>query len=88
MAWLTPVCVVLQAINRMERKFLELLQYTVTVPSSLYAKYFFELRTLARDNNMSFRLQPLTPEEVRLRALPHAKHRPRPSWDPIHTTSM
>ena len=42
-------------INRLEQKFLELIQYNVTVKSSLYAKYYFELRALFKDNSVSSR---------------------------------
>lgn len=54
----------LKRVNHMERKFLELLQYNVNVKSSLYAKYYFELRTL-RDGEESFPLQPLKPDQER-----------------------
>lgn len=37
-------------INKLEQKFLELLQYNVIVKSALYAKYYFELRVLFKDN--------------------------------------
>ena len=45
-------------INTLEEKFLELLKYNVTVKSSLYAKYFFELRGLYKDEK-DFPLKPL-----------------------------
>jgi len=45
-------------INRLEQKFLELIQYNVTVKSSLYAKYYFELRALFK-NEAEFPLSPL-----------------------------
>ena len=45
-------------INQLEEKFLELLKYNVTVKSSLYAKYFFELRGLYKSTT-EFPLQPL-----------------------------
>jgi hypothetical protein len=44
-AILYPVLNVRQ-INDLEVKFLLLLQYKLTVPGSLYARYFFELRTI------------------------------------------
>jgi len=50
---------VTEEINRLEKKFLELLQYNVTVKSSLYAKYYFELRALFLDNEREFPLNPL-----------------------------
>jgi len=40
--------ITLPDVNRLERKFLELLQYNVTVNLTLYAKYYFELRALHR----------------------------------------
>ena len=37
----------LKSINEMERAYLELLQYSMHVTASLFAKYYFELRSLA-----------------------------------------
>lgn len=56
-----------EEINRLEQKFLELIQYVgkvmgrynVTVKASLYAKYYYELRTLYKDNDKEFPLTPL-----------------------------
>jgi len=56
-------------INKLEQKFLELIQYfynlliyryNVTVKASLYAKYYYELRTLYKDNEKEFPLTPLS----------------------------
>ena len=46
-------------INKLEKKFLELIQYNVTVTSKLYAKYYFELRALFKDSETEFPLVPL-----------------------------
>jgi len=43
----------------LEKQLLKLLEYNVSVPSSLYAKYYFELRELAEKDAKSFPLTPL-----------------------------
>ena len=53
-----------EEINKLEQKFLELLQYNVTVKSSLYAKYYLELRALFKNDN-EFPLQPLDAETAK-----------------------
>jgi hypothetical protein len=50
-------------LNKLEKKFLELIQYNVTVKSSLYAKYYFELRALFKDNEKEFPLVPIDRNE-------------------------
>lgn len=50
-------------LNKLEKKFLELIQYNVTVKSSLYAKYYFELRALFKDNEKEFPLVPIDRQE-------------------------
>ena len=47
-AYIYPFFATLE-INKLEKKFLELIQYNVTVKSNLYAKYYFELRALFKD---------------------------------------
>jgi hypothetical protein len=48
-----------EEINRLEQQLLEMIQFSVTVKSSLYAKYYFELRALFKENASEFPLEPL-----------------------------
>jgi hypothetical protein len=55
---------VTKEINKLEQKFLDLIQYNVTVKASLYAKYYFELRSLFKDSEKEFPLKPLDPNDM------------------------
>jgi len=52
-------------INFLERKFLDLLEFKLTVSSSLYAQYYFELRSICEENSQTFNLKPLTKAQAR-----------------------
>jgi len=55
---------VTEEINKLEKKFLELIQYNVTVKSHLYARYYFELRALFKDNEREFPIKPIDKKEA------------------------
>jgi len=50
--------------NELEREYVQLLQFNVNVSSSIYAKYYFDLRQLAKENKISFPDELLTKEKA------------------------
>ena len=49
----------LKEINFLEKKFLELIDYDVSISASLYASYYFQLRTLCQRVDKEFTLKPM-----------------------------
>ena len=70
--------------NELEREYVQLLQFNVNVGSSIYAKYYFDLRQLAKDNKISFPDELLTKEKaIKLEASSIADNR----FDEPHSAS-
>jgi hypothetical protein len=53
----------LSDLGNLERQFLRYLDFNVAVKSSVYANYYFSLRTIAERNEINFPLQPLTKQQ-------------------------
>jgi len=59
-------------INMLEQKYLELIQYNVNVKSTMYARYYFELRSLFKDE---FPLKPLDKKNAAMLEINSNKYR-------------
>ncbi|XP_057405766.1 cyclin-Y-like protein 1 isoform X4 [Balaenoptera acutorostrata] len=67
--WDVYYCQILKDItaedmNEMERHVLELLHLDIIVPFSVYVKHYFDLRSLADDNNLNVLFTPLSKERA------------------------
>lgn len=61
-------------LNKLEKYFLELVAYNVSLKASEYAKYYFELRELAEKDSKAFPLQPLTTADAQRLEVRHRSH--------------
>ncbi|CAF1618126.1 unnamed protein product [Adineta ricciae] len=79
--WNVDFCQILKEItvnemNELEREYIQVLQFNVDVASSIYAKYYFDLRQIAKENQISFPDELLTKEKaIKLEALSLANNR-------------
>jgi len=54
-----------QDINQLEKQFLKLIDFNVSITASLYASYYFELRTLCEKAELGFTFKPLSEAQQR-----------------------
>jgi len=80
--WNVDFCQILKdmtvnEMNELEREYVQLLQFNVNVSSSIYAKYYFDLRQLAKEEKISFPDELLTKEKaIKLEAFSNVTNRP------------
>ncbi|XP_057414718.1 cyclin-Y-like protein 1 isoform X4 [Balaenoptera acutorostrata] len=56
--------VTVEDMNKMERHVLERLHFNINVPFSVYVKHYFDLRSLADDNDLNVLFTPLSKERA------------------------
>ncbi|ORY35117.1 hypothetical protein LY90DRAFT_673184 [Neocallimastix californiae] len=60
-----PIAAV-EDMNKLERWYMNAINYNVSIRSSLFAKYYFELRELGAKKSKQFKLKPLSSDEAKL----------------------
>lgn len=76
----------MREINSLERLFLNLIEFKLGIEKSLYAKYYFILRTYAEKEKRSFKLKPLDVDTVR--KLQGNSSRAEEALKDIHTQNL
>ncbi|XP_016053442.1 PREDICTED: cyclin-Y-like protein 1 [Miniopterus natalensis] len=51
-------------MNEIEMYFLHLIHFNINIPASMYARYYFDLRSLAHENNLLVLFEPLCKERA------------------------
>ncbi|KJE90012.1 cyclin-box carrying protein isoform [Capsaspora owczarzaki ATCC 30864] len=68
--------VTVEDFNKLEKYYITQIMFNVSVPASVYTKYYLDLRSLAEDTNRTFTLKPLTQEQAeKMEAMSMAKER-------------
>lgn len=67
----------LKSINKLERAFLKYLRYSLFISGSVYAKYYFALRSLGEKKNFRNKYNTVVMTSSRSRMIPSTSHAPR-----------
>eukprot|EP01137_Pigoraptor_chileana_P031285 Opistho-2@18916 len=71
-------------LNQLEKSFLEKIYFNVSVPASVYTKYYLDLRGLAEDSKRNFTMKPLdTSKAQKLEAMTLATEQSMRQGEPI-----
>eukprot|EP00056_Hartaetosiga_gracilis_P011076 m.165908 g.165908 ORF g.165908 m.165908 type:complete len:374 (+) comp13441_c3_seq15:42-1163(+) len=92
--WNVDFCAILPKVeledmNDLERTFLQLLDFNIDVDAVVYAKYYFELRSLAEKFDKQFPLEPLSTDSAeKLEAFSQHQRQDRAKALKRHTQSL
>jgi len=77
----------IKELNILEMHFLALIDFNVYLPASLYAKYYFELKTYSQCDEGNFPVKPLDKEKAKLLEL-RTQSSQNMAKDLVHTVSL